>query len=98
MHSLPLVTVVFDNGGWGAVESSALAMYPDTHTAECATRHGSAALSSLHSVPDFTLYAKASGGHHQRVTTRDELVPALRCALDIVRTERRQTLVHVIGT
>ena len=97
MHQLPLITVVFDNGGWDAVEKSALAMYPDTHTATHVAGKRMAPLSSLHPVPDFALYAKASDGHGETVDKREDLLPALRRAVQFVRQERRQALVHVRG-
>ena len=96
MHQLPIVTVVFNNGGWDAVQKSTFAMYQGTHSAEHAERHGFAPLSSLDPVPDFELYAQASGGHGERVTEREQLVPALRRAIEA--TQRgQQALINVIG-
>ena len=97
MHRLPVLSVVFDNGGWDAVEKSALAMYPDTHTAGQVARKQMAPLSSLQPLPDFAMYARASGGHGETVECREELLPALRRAMEVVRKERRQALVHVHG-
>jgi acetolactate synthase-1/2/3 large subunit len=98
MHKLPVLTVVFDNGGWDAVEKSALGMYPDSHTARHVARKQMAPLSSLQPVPDFAMYARASGGHGETVERREDLLPALRRALDVVQRERRQALVHVHGS
>ncbi len=97
MHDLPILTVVFNNGGWDAVHKSTLAMYPDRHAAAHARAHGATPLSSLHPLPSFETYAEASGGHGERVTERAQLVPALRRALQVVRAERRQALLNVIG-
>jgi acetolactate synthase-1/2/3 large subunit len=92
MHGLPVLTVVCSNAQWGAVQGAALRMYP----------HGQAAgapdlspLARLSPVPAFEAYAEASGGHGQRVTRRDELIPALRAALRVVREEHRHALVNV---
>lgn len=97
MHGLPVLTVVFNNGGWDAVHKSTLAMYPDTHAAAHANRHGATPMASLHPLPAFETYVEASGGYGERVTERSELEPALRRALHVVRTERRQALLNVIG-
>lgn len=97
MHKLPVLTVIFDNGGWGAVQSSALAIYPDTHAAEYARENSMAPLSSLDPIPEFVKYAEASGGYGERVSKREDLLPALRRALSIVQTEGRQALLHVTG-
>lgn len=98
-HKLPVLTVVFNNARWEAVYRSTLTVYPDTHTARYAEEHASRTgpLSSLEPVPDFEKYAEASGGWSERVTRRDELIPALRRALDVVTRERRHALLNVIG-
>ncbi len=97
MHDLPILTVVFDNGGWGAVQAAALMMYPDSHAARHAREHAMAPLSSLQPVPDFVKYVEASGGYGERVASRADLMPALRRALAVVQEERRQALLHVTG-
>lgn len=97
MHGLPILTIVYDNGGWDAVEKSALAMYPDAYTAAYTKIHAAAPLASLEPVPEFSMYAQASGGHGQKVESRAELLPALKRALEVVRTEGRQALLHVRG-
>jgi acetolactate synthase-1/2/3 large subunit len=97
MHGLPVLTVVFNNGGWDAVHKSTMMMYPDTHAAGYAARHRTSPLSSLQPLPDFETYAEASGGYGERVTERAALIPALRRAIEVVRTEKRQALLNVIG-
>lgn len=97
MHKLPVLTVIFDNGGWGAVQGAALAMYPDSHTASYRREHKMAPLSSLAPVPEFVKYIEASGGYGERVSDREALIPALRRALAVVQEEGRQALLHVTG-
>jgi acetolactate synthase-1/2/3 large subunit len=97
MHRLPILTVVFNNAAWGAVSQAALQLYPKDFAARHVAAHGTSPLSSLEPMPDFEKYAEASGGHAERVTSRAELIPALRRAVDVVRGERRQALVNVIG-
>jgi acetolactate synthase-1/2/3 large subunit len=97
MHELPVLVIVYNNEGWEAVEKATTAMYPKAHTENYAKAHRAAPLSSLQPIPDFELYAKASGGHGERVERREDLVPALKRALAIVRDERRQVVLNVIG-
>jgi acetolactate synthase-1/2/3 large subunit len=92
MHGLPVLTIVCRNERWGAVQGSALAMYPDGNAAAAPDL---SPLARLDPVPDLALYAIASGGAGLRVRTRAELVPALREGLRVVREERRPALVDV---
>ncbi len=99
-HGLPVLTVVFNNARWEAVYRSTLSVYPDSHAARYAEEHesGTGPLSCLDPIPDFEKYAEASGGWAERVMTREQLIPALRRALDVVRKEKRHALLNVIGT
>src|ERR1700754_4225687 len=92
MHHLPVLTVVCTNAHWGAVQSSALRMYPDGHAAGAPEL---SPLARLDPAPRFAAYAEASGGLGLRVTERAELVPALQRALRTVQDERRHALVDV---
>lgn len=98
-HKLPVLTVVFNNARWEAVYRSTLTVYPGTHAARYAEEHETKTgpLSSLDPVPDFEKYAEASGGWAERVTRREDLVPALRRALEVVTKEKRHALLNVIG-
>jgi acetolactate synthase-1/2/3 large subunit len=96
MHKLPVVAVVFDNGGWEAVQNAALMVYPEAHSAQAMRSDGMAPLSSLDPMPDFRMYAEASEGLGLRVTERAALPEALRRAIACARAGR-QVLVHVIG-
>ena len=48
-------------------------------------------------MPALEKYIEASGGFGERVTTRADLEPAIRRALNAVGSERRQALLNVIG-
>jgi acetolactate synthase-1/2/3 large subunit len=96
MHGLPVLTVVFNNEGWGAVQSAALAIYPDAHAAAQVKRGRKPPLVSTAPVPDFERYVEASRGYGERVTKRDELLPALHRAAEAVRSGR-QALLNVMG-
>ncbi len=92
-HDLPVLTVVFNNARWGAVDSAANNLFPQGHW-----RSGRGpSLSDLAPMPALERYVEASGGYGERVSKREELVPALRRALHAVEVERRQALLNVLG-
>jgi acetolactate synthase-1/2/3 large subunit len=97
LHGLPVLAIVFDNGGWEAVQNAVLSVYPQGQAAAQVRSGGSAPLSGLEPIPDFRRYVEASGGAGFRVTQREELTAVLRQAFRVVREERRQALVHVVG-
>lgn len=97
MHNLPVLMVVFNNHHWQAVEQTTLAVYPEGETRDYVRRHGQAPLSGLGHMPDFELYAQASGGYGEKVHIREELLPALRRAIHAVTVEKRHALLNVTG-
>ncbi|NML44265.1 thiamine pyrophosphate-requiring protein [Ramlibacter sp. G-1-2-2] len=97
LHGLPVLVIVFDNGGWEAVQNAATLVYPQGTAAAQVRAGGSAPLSNLAPLPDFARYAEASGGAGFRVSERAELEDVLRRAFRVVREEKRQALVHVTG-
>lgn len=97
MHDLPVLVLVYNNSHYLAVENATLAVYPDGATREYVRRHGKGPLSALDPTPDFEMYAQASGGYGERVTQREQLVPALRRAMYAVQTEGRHALLNVVG-
>lgn len=97
MHGLPVLMIVFNNHHWQAVEQTTLAVYPDGATRAYVKEHGHAPLSGLGHMPDFELYAQASGGYGERVSTREQLLPALQRAIHAVTVEKRHALLNVMG-
>ncbi len=89
-HDTPILTIVADNGRWGAVEHATRAVYPEGR----AVADGERRLSDLSPSPAYEAYGQASGGHGERVTTRTELRPALERAIDAVK-HGRQALLNV---
>jgi thiamine pyrophosphate-dependent acetolactate synthase large subunit-like protein len=69
-HRLPVVVVVVNNGGWGDVRHEQRMFYGQD-------ADQGAILSNMR----YDLLAEAAGGHAERVTTQDELHPALERAL-----------------
>jgi acetolactate synthase-1/2/3 large subunit len=94
MHDLPLLTLVYNNERWEAVQGSARSMYG----AGTATgKRKLAPLSSLDPIPDFEKYIEASGGIGLRVSDRAELEATLRRGLDLVRNEKKSVLINILG-
>jgi acetolactate synthase I/II/III large subunit len=89
---LPVLTVVFNNGVWDAVQKSTRSVYPDGHAA----RANRMPLASLEPSPAYELVAQASRAHAERVEDPEALPAALERALAAVRTERRPALLNVL--
>jgi acetolactate synthase-1/2/3 large subunit len=92
MHDLPVLFVVMNNGMWGAVQRSTLAMYPDG----LAANSNAQSFVSLGKLPAFERICESAGGYGARVEDAAELSGALERALAVVEKERRQALVNVI--
>ncbi len=92
-YELPLLTVVYNNARWGAVDGATQSVYPSGRWRE----QRGPSLSDLAPMPALEKYIEASGGFGERVATRAELAPALQRALHAMRMERRQALLNVIG-
>jgi acetolactate synthase-1/2/3 large subunit len=92
-YELPLLTVVYNNARWGAVDGATQAVYPN---GRWRAQRGPS-LSNLAPMPALEKYIEASGGFGERVATRADLAPAVRRALHAVRVERRQALLNVLG-
>ncbi len=88
---LPVITCILNNGEWGAVRHSVTGLYPDGYAAKANTMP----LTSLQPSPDYTLVAKASRAHAERVEHGEELPAAFDRAIAIATNERRQVLLDI---
>lgn len=88
---LPILTIIKNNGIWNAVRRSVVKGYPDG----AAVRANEMPLTSLAPSPDFTMIARASRAHAERVSDGADLPAALERALEVIRTERRQVLLDL---
>jgi acetolactate synthase-1/2/3 large subunit len=93
-YRLPVLTVIYNNARWGAVDAATRMVYPQ---GDWRAGHGPS-LSDLAPIPALEQYVQASGGFGERVTRADELEPALDRALQAIRHERRQAVLNVLGT
>lgn len=90
-HRLPVLTVIYNNGIWGAVRGSTLGIYPQGHAA----RANVMPITSLEPLPDFRKVAEASRAWTARVERAEDLAQVLAEAARVIREERRQALVEV---
>jgi acetolactate synthase I/II/III large subunit len=81
-EKLPTLTIVANNQAWHAVRQATRDIYPDGHAAKANTMP----LVELSPAPDFEMVAQSCGGHGEKVTTPDQLMPALRRAFDAIRS------------
>ena len=91
-YDLPILVVIFNNEGWGAVRKTTEILFPDGW----AKRTGTFPLSDLKPSPAFEKIVTAHGGYGERVEDPDQVRPALQRALRAVRDERRQAVLNVI--
>lgn len=89
-YGLATLTVVFNNGGYGAVERATRSMYPEGRAVR-----GGMPLTWFRHRPAFERVIEACGGYGERVDDAEELPRALARALRVVREERRQALLNV---
>jgi acetolactate synthase-1/2/3 large subunit len=90
-HDIPVLTVVLNNAGYGAVRRAVLDMYPNGYAAKA----DDIPLTALSPSPDFALVARACRAHAETVTDGAALPAALARAIDVVMVERRQALLDV---
>jgi acetolactate synthase-1/2/3 large subunit len=88
---LPILFIIANNARWAAVHRSTLSTYPKGHAA--ASKQPPFA--TLEPSPRFEHVIQASGGHGERVSEPQELMPALERAMKVVREEKRQALLNV---
>ena len=88
---LPVLFVIANNARWAAVHRSTLSTYPTGF----ASKEKAPPFATLEPSPRFEHVVKASGGHGERVTEPQGLMPALERALRVVKEEKRQAVLNV---
>jgi acetolactate synthase-1/2/3 large subunit len=81
-EGLPVLSVIFDNGGYGAVKRATQAMYPQG----AAVASGRIPLSDFAVVPDHVRIVESCGGRGWRVEHAAELPEVLAAAIACVRS------------
>jgi len=92
VHSLPVLTIVFNNERYGAVRNATMSMYAKGH----AGRDDGVFLAELASEARWDKTVEAHGGYGERVEDPAELPAALVRARRAVEIEGRQALLDVI--
>jgi acetolactate synthase I/II/III large subunit len=87
-ENLPTLTIVANNMMWGAVRQSTLDVYPDGK----ASKANAMPLTELKPSPDFEKVVETCGGYGEKVETAAQVMPALKRALDKVRSGTPATL------
>lgn len=90
-RGLPVITLVLNNGEWGAVRQSVAGLYPGGQAA----RANAMPLTRLDPSPDFAAIAAASRAHAERVEDGAALPEALARAIAVATGERRQVLLDL---
>ena len=91
-YNLPILIVIFNNQCWGAVRGAAASVHPEGWAVK--TNHFP--LSELSPTPAYEVICQANGGYGERVEEPDEVLPALKRALHIIKEEGRQVVLNVI--
>jgi acetolactate synthase-1/2/3 large subunit len=92
-QDLPVLYIVWNNGIWNAVKSSARNMNPNGYAAKTDTW----AVTTLSQAFNYEMICQASGGYGERVEDPAEVPGAIERALHAVQVEKRQALLNVIG-
>lgn len=92
VHRLPILTIVFNNGRYGAVRNATSAMYPSGMPGA----GDDLFLADLRSQARWAEIVAAHGGHGERVDRPDDLAPAIRRARQAVQDEGRQALIDIV--
>lgn len=93
VQNLPILTIVWNNGIWNAVQNATRTVYGDG----VAVRNKTFAITSLSQSFRFEKICEAGGGYGERVEDPAEVPAAIRRALNVVRQEKRQALLNVVG-
>ena len=88
---LPVITIIVNNGEWGAVRQSVTGLYPDGY----ASKTNEMPLTALTPSPDFVKTAEASRAHAETVTDGADVPAALERAIKVATQERRQVLLDI---
>jgi len=89
---LPVLVVIGNNAGWGAVAGGTLALYPDGYAA----RMGQIPATSFTASPDMSAIAASGRAFSLKVDRAEALPDILEEAVNIIRTQKRSVLVDVV--
>ena len=93
VQNLPILTIVWNNGIWNAVRNATVTTYRDG----VAVRNNDYAMTALSQAFQFEKICEAGGGYGERVEDPNEVPAAIERALKVVRGEKRQALLNIVG-
>jgi acetolactate synthase I/II/III large subunit len=91
-YDLPVLTIVCNNAIWHSTKAATQQVMPDGW----AVGTGNFPLCDLSPSPRYEMVVAAHGGYGEMVDDPQELLPALKRALKVVREEKRQAVLNVI--
>lgn len=91
-HGLPTLTIIANNGGWGAVRGAVGNVHPEGW----AMRAGEMPFVRFGVQPAYEMFVQAYGGYGETVKRPADLPAAIERALHAVRDEHRQAVLNVI--
>ena len=91
-EKLPLLSVIYNNNRWGAVQNATMRLNPDGYAA----RSNREPLTHFDGDAKYERAVEIYDGHGVRVTDPAKLPAALNKALDVVSGEGRQALLNVV--
>ena len=86
-YRFPYLSVICNNNGYGAIRSVQVEMLGDAHHED-----GFASESAVEFSPDYAMIAQGAGAYGRKVEKPEDVLPALREALDAVRSGRPAVL------
>ena len=92
-QNLPVLTIVWNNGIWNAVQNATKVNYSDG----VAVQTNNFAVTTLSQSFRYELICQAAGGYGERVDDPADVPAALQRGLRAVRNDNRQALLNVIG-
>jgi acetolactate synthase-1/2/3 large subunit len=91
-YDLPLLTIVCNNAIWHSTKAATQQVMPDGW----AVSTGNFPLCDLTPSPRYEKVVEAHGGYGEMVDDPQEVLPALKRALKVVKEEKRQAVLNVI--
>ena len=92
-QNLPVLTIVWNNGIWNAVQNATKVNYSDG----VAMQTNNFAVTTLSQSFRYELICQAAGGYGERVDDPADVPAALQRGLRAVRNDNRQALLNVVG-
>ena len=91
-YELPILVIIFNNQGWGAVRSATRSVHPKGWAVEA----DEFPLCNFEPGGHYEKICEAFDGYGERVERPEEVGPALGRALNVVKREKRQAVLNIV--